>query len=125
MYYYSDDHLLDFELDLKPLKREEDKQKVDQRIRLRLLPVQVVYDAVSVYVYAYFYFSVWCMALDDLYLLVAIFCRIQWTRSLTFSFYQRTSNSKSRPLLKHSMISIMYRYASSKFIIYVVRNFCL
>ena len=58
MYYYSDDHLLDFELDLKPLKREEDKQKIDQRIRLRLLPVQVVYDAVSVYVYAYFYSSV-------------------------------------------------------------------
>ena len=43
----SDDHLLDVEFDLNPLKREEDKQKVDQRIRLRLLPVQVVYDAVS------------------------------------------------------------------------------
>ena len=43
-----DDHLLDVEFDLNPLKREEDKQKVDQRIRLRLLPVQVVYDAVSV-----------------------------------------------------------------------------
>ena len=43
----SDDHLLDVEFDLNPLKMKEDKQKIDQRIRLRLLPVQVVYDAVS------------------------------------------------------------------------------
>ena len=43
----SDDHLLDVEFNLNPLKMKEDKQKIDHRIRLRLLPVQVVYDAVS------------------------------------------------------------------------------
>ena len=42
-----DDHLLDVEFDLNPLKGEEEKQKVDHRIRLKLLPVEVVYDAVS------------------------------------------------------------------------------
>ena len=47
----SDDHLLDVEFDLNPLKMKEDKQKIDQRIRLRLLPVQVVYDAVSLALY--------------------------------------------------------------------------
>ena len=50
MHTNSDDHLLDVEFDLNPLKKKEDKQKVDQRIRLRLLPVQVVYDDVSIHV---------------------------------------------------------------------------
>ena len=52
-----DDHLLDVEFDLNPLKGEEEKQKVDQRIRLRLLPVEVIYDAVSVYRVLYMYSS--------------------------------------------------------------------
>lgn len=41
------DHLLDVEFDLNPLKTDEDLHKVDQRIRAKLLPIQVVYDAVS------------------------------------------------------------------------------
>ena len=77
MYFTNlDDHLLDVEFDLNPLKREEDKQNVDQRIRLRLLPVQVVYDAVSSIIHSSSQ-DIESYSFDDLYLSCAIICRTQ------------------------------------------------